>query len=79
MTTTQQQLDAAADLQTLCDLLNAAPNSAADLDTDSLPTFGGADVLDTPGVYSWDADGLLIAVARGTAAQDEFVIVPRNK
>lgn len=43
------------------------------IDWTNLPTFGGPDPDDTVGVWSWDADSLLI----GTCV-DDLAIVPRN-
>lgn len=37
-----------------------APVKHGELDWSSLPTFGGDDPVDTVGIWSWDADSLLI-------------------
>jgi hypothetical protein len=39
---------------------------------DELPTFGGAEPTDTSGIWSWDADQLLVGDGGG-----EFEIVNR--
>lgn len=48
-------------------------HTCGDLDWTSLPTFGGTEPRDTVGVWSWDADNLLV----GTCASD-LRIEPRN-
>lgn len=44
----------------------------AELDLSDLPTFGGDEPLDTLGVWSWDADSLLVGDG------SDFLIVPRE-
>lgn len=48
------------------------PLAQGEIDYSSLPTFGG-DAVDLPGVWSWDADRLLI----GSCAED-LAILPRR-
>lgn len=53
------------DLDELCDVLNEALNGLSfddysNLNTTSLPTFGGGPPADTSEVYSWDETRLLI-------------------
>ena len=43
----------------------------AELDLSDLPTFGGAEPLDTLGVWSWDAESLLVGDG------SDLSIVPR--
>jgi len=38
------------------------------LDWSSLPTFGGPDIEDTTGVWSWDADSVLLTDPSGQLA-----------
>lgn len=51
-------------LESLVAFLEARRQEISDesLDVSSLPTFGGASV-DEPGVYSWDAERLLVDVS----------------
>lgn len=45
------------------------------LDLSGLPTFGGAEPADTYGVWSWDANSLLV----GDGAVNEWRIVSRQE
>ena len=63
----------AASLAELCDRLNEW-DGAPPFDVTSLPTFGGSDVEDTVGVYSWDAEHLLLPGGNTDAA---WYIAPR--
>ena len=47
-----------------------SPEDQAAIDWSELPTFGGAEPADTSGVWSWDADSLLV----GTCADDLEVV-----
>ena len=70
-------------LETLYDLMRARDDDAwraaglpiahGEQDWTSLPTFGGAEPPTTDGVWSWDADSLIV----GTCA-DDLEIVPRE-
>ena len=48
------------------------PTAHGDTDWSALPTFGGAEPLDTAGIVSWDADRQLV----GTCG-DDVAIEPR--
>ena len=69
--------DAPTTLDELLALLRAdtiwagAPMRHGDLDTTSLPTFGGAEPVSTEGVWSWDADRLIV----GTCPDDYCISV----
>ena len=54
----------------LDDLYEAMRSGALTEDWDSLPTFGGPDVEDTDGVWSWDAGRAIV----GTCADDLEII-----
>lgn len=60
-------------LEDLAIALADAARSGADeaIDWSALPTFGGAEPADTCGVWSWDADSLLIGEG------SDLSIVPR--
>lgn len=60
-------------ITTLDDLYNAMRAGQITADWDNLPTFGGADIDDTHGVWSWDADRMIV----GTCA-DDLEVVPRQ-
>lgn len=72
--TLNERAQDAASLEDLGILLcNATEAGRIDeIDTTSLPTFGGPDVEDTMWVYSWDADNCLVP-----GSEDHWVIYPR--
>ena len=55
----------AASLADLAATVNALTDSeGSEYDLTSLPTFGGDEPSDTTGIWSWDADSLLIGEGR---------------
>lgn len=79
----------AATLEALCDLLGEAdaavePGSALEhvIDTADLPTYGGDVPGDTHGIYSWDADSVLVhdTVVFGDATHrcGNWQVIPRD-
>ena len=69
------EIKAAGNLEELLDILinNADAIEENQYDLTSLPTFGGAEPDDTTGVWSWDAENLLV----GEGSISEWEIVNR--
>ena len=65
MNATQQAVNAAKNLQELCEVLNSFESDGEltldnVVDLPSLPTFGGVEPSDTREVWSWDAGNVLL-------------------
>jgi hypothetical protein len=75
-----KKIDESETLMELLDNLNEAESALADeaeqrgidwtdiaqIDTSSLPTFGGPEPSDTFGIYSWDEDSYLVLANDGS-------------
>lgn len=71
---TQTNIDNIANLdQLLAYLADLSDDENDRVDWASLPTFGGPDVDDTDGVWSWDATRMLVGTCR-----DDLEIIPRE-
>lgn len=67
---------ASGEINGLRDLRDALANYGAhdpDFDDDTIPTFGGAEPVDTEETWSWDASSLLMGACFG-----DLKIVPRE-
>lgn len=71
--TTGEAERSTSDITTLDELYSAMRGGQITQGWDDLPTFGGADIEDTHGVWSWDARRMIF----GTCA-DDIEIVPRE-
>ena len=64
-----EKISAAADLDALLDALTSYEDGSKRLDEvadlPGLPTFGGDEPEDTAGIWSWDADRLLVDDCNG--------------
>lgn len=75
MTRTIEDIMQATTLDRLLDLLlSVKKDSLRNLDVSKLPTFGGPAITNPDGVWSWDAERLLVE----GDSDEPFAIVPRE-
>jgi hypothetical protein len=76
MSNLPEEITEAASLDELLDVLRELEDNREldDIDITFLPTFGGSEPVDTYGIWSWDADRLLVG-----ACIDDMEIVGREE